>query len=75
MTNALQQKQVECLGRRNRDGIAIEKASDELDEVQQSSDRELAIRALDRDAGLLRQIRLAIDRIDRWQLRPLPVLR
>jgi len=32
----------------NRDGIAIEKCPDALDEVQYATERELAIRSLDR---------------------------
>jgi DnaK suppressor protein len=49
---------------RNRDGIAIEKCSDSLDEVQYATERELAIRSLDRDSNLLRNVRAALDRIE-----------
>ena len=49
---------------RNRDGIAIEKCADALDEVQYATDRELAIRSLDRDSILLRNIRGALGRIE-----------
>jgi DnaK suppressor protein len=49
---------------RNRDGIAIEKSPDALDEVQLATERELAIRSLDRDSGLLRNIRAALRRIE-----------
>src|SRR5271154_576947 len=48
---------------RNRDGIAIEKSADALDEVQHASERELAIRNLDRESNLLRSVRLALRRI------------
>jgi DnaK suppressor protein len=48
---------------RHRDEIVIEKASDSLDEVQQMGERELAIRNLDRDSSMLRQIRHALARI------------
>jgi DnaK suppressor protein len=48
---------------RNRDGIAIEKCPDSLDEVQYATERELAIRSLDRDSNLLRNVRAALDRI------------
>src|SRR5271156_1720841 len=48
---------------RNRDGIAIEKSPDSLDEVQYATERELAIRSLDRDSNLLRNVRAALDRI------------
>ena len=49
---------------RNREGIAIEKSPDALDEVQHAAERELAIRNLDRESGLLRQVKLALHRID-----------
>ena len=48
---------------RNREGIAIEKSPDALDEVQNAAERELAIRNLDRDSNMLRQIRRALARI------------
>jgi RNA polymerase-binding transcription factor len=48
---------------RNRDGIAIERSSDALDEVQQATERELAIRNLDRDSNVLRKVRGALRRI------------
>ena len=49
---------------RNREGIAIEKSPDALDEVQHAAERELAIRNLDRDSNMLRQIRRALARIN-----------
>ena len=49
---------------RNRDGIAIEKSADALDEVQYATERELAIRSLDRDSNLLRNVRGALRRIE-----------
>ncbi len=49
---------------RNREGIAIEKSADALDEVQHASERELAIRNLDRDSHLLRNVRAALQRMD-----------
>jgi DnaK suppressor protein len=48
---------------RNRDGITIEKSADALDEVQHASERELAIRNLDRESNLLRNVRSALRRI------------
>jgi DnaK suppressor protein len=48
---------------RNRDGIAIERSSDAFDEVQQATERELAIRNLDRDSNVLRKVRGALGRI------------
>jgi len=49
---------------RNREGIAIEKSPDALDEVQNAAERELAIRNLDRESNLLRNVRAALARID-----------
>ena len=49
---------------RNREGIAIEKSPDALDEVQHAAERELAIRNLDRESQLLRQVRGALRRIN-----------
>jgi DnaK suppressor protein len=48
---------------RNREDIAIEKTPDALDEVQLAGERELAIRNLDRESNLLRQVRGALARI------------
>ena len=47
----------------NRDEIVIEKAPDALDAVQFAGEREVAIRNLDRDSNMLRQIRGALARI------------
>ena len=49
---------------RNRDGIAIEKSPDALDEVQHATERELAIRNLDRESHLLRHVKGALRRIE-----------
>ena len=48
---------------RNRDGIAIEKSADQMDEIQYASERDLAICNVDRDSLLLRQVRAALRRI------------
>ena len=45
---------------RNRDAITIEKSADALDEVQHAAQRELAIRNLNRDSNLLRDVRSAL---------------
>src|SRR6202051_2515231 len=59
----LEAKQTEWAGGlRNREGIAIEKTADALDEVQLAGERELAIRNLDRESSLLRQGRSALGR-------------
>src|SRR6185312_17104751 len=60
----LEAKQAELAGGlRNREGIAIEKTADALDEVQLAGERELAIRNLDRESNLLRNVRGALSRI------------
>ena len=62
--SVLEVKQAELVRMlRNRDGIAIEKCPDALDEVQYATERELAIRSLDRDSNLLRNVRAALGRI------------
>lgn len=48
---------------RTRDGIAIEKSADQMDEIQYASERDLAIRNVDRDSNLLRSVRAALRRI------------
>jgi DnaK suppressor protein len=65
-TSLLQAKLAELTGSlRNRDEIAIEKASDVIDQVQLMGERELAVRSLDRDSKMLRLIRLALSRASR----------
>src|ERR1035437_4518474 len=60
----LEAKQAELsAGLRNREDIAIEKTPDAIDEVQLAGERELAIRNLDRESNLLRQVRAALGRI------------
>ena len=61
----LQAKQGELSsGLRHRDEIVIEKTPDALDEVQLAGERELAIRNLDREASLLRNVRAALFRLN-----------
>lgn len=60
----LQEKESELLHLvRNRDEIVIEKTPDALDEVQRAAERELAIRNLDRESRLLREVSAALKRI------------
>lgn len=60
----LEAKQTEIsAGLRNREDIAIEKTPDALDEVQLAGERELAIRNLDRESSLLRNIKGALSRV------------
>jgi DnaK suppressor protein len=49
---------------RRRDGIAIEKCPDQLDEIQRASERALAVCNLDREFGHLRNARAALLRIE-----------
>jgi DnaK suppressor protein len=60
----LEAKQAELAATlRRRDEIAIEKSADAIDEVQRAAERELAIRNLDRESNLLRNVRAALRRI------------
>ena len=60
----LEDKQAELsAGLRNREDIAIEKTPDAIDEVQLAGERELAIRNLDRESNLLRNVRSALGRV------------
>ena len=52
----------------NRDGIMIEKTADALDEVQHAAERDLAIHNLNRESNLLRNVRLALDRLEAGSL-------
>ena len=47
----------------SREEIAIEKAPDTLDAIQLAGEREVAIRNLDRDSNMLRQIGQSLARI------------
>ena len=49
---------------RDRDGSVIEKSPDALDEVQHAAERELAIRNLDRESHLLRNVRASLRRMN-----------
>lgn len=60
----LERSEVELVQLLNkRDGIAIEKSADQMDEIQYASERDLAIRNVDRESRLLRQVRAALRRI------------
>src|ERR1700685_1208363 len=48
---------------RKRDGIAIEKSADQMDEIQCATERDMAIRKVDRDSTLQRDVREALRRI------------
>lgn len=60
----LERKEAELLRvLQTRDGIAIEKSADQMDEIQYASERDLAISKTDRESSLLRQVRAALRRI------------
>lgn len=48
----------------SRESIRIQQVADPVDMTSQAAERELAMQGLDRRAGLLRQLRSAIDRIE-----------
>jgi DnaK suppressor protein len=48
---------------RKRDGIAIEKSADQMDEIRYATERELAMRNVDRESHLLRQVKAALKRV------------
>jgi len=49
---------------RKRDGLAIEKSADQMDEIQYASERDLAMRNVDRESSLLRDVKAALRRIE-----------
>ena len=60
----LERKQAELVRvLRKRDDIAIETSADQMDQIQYASERDLAIRNVDRDSGLLRQVKASLRRI------------
>jgi len=48
---------------RNRGGIAVEKSAEQMDEIQYASERDVAIRNVDREFTLLRDVKAALRRI------------
>jgi RNA polymerase-binding protein DksA len=50
--------------RSRREDIAIVRAPDVLDDIQEASDRELALAAIERDGAIANQIRLALRRLE-----------
>jgi len=48
---------------RKRDGIAIERSADQMDEIQYASERDLAIGNVDRESTLLRNVKAALRRV------------
>jgi DnaK suppressor protein len=60
----LERKRVALVrGLQERDGIAIEKSADQMDEIQFASERDLQIRNVDRESTLLGEVKAALLRI------------
>jgi DnaK suppressor protein len=60
----LERKQADLVrALRRLDDIAIQKSADQMDEIQYASERDLAIRNVDRDSALLRQVKASLQRI------------
>src|SRR5580704_8133618 len=55
--------ELECF-KRHRDGIAVERSADQLDEIEAASQRALAVCNLDREFNHLRDARAALRRIE-----------
>ena len=51
-------------GSGNREALAIETSSDELDRIQNAGDREYAMRTMERNSTRLREVREALRRMD-----------
>ena len=61
----LERRRVELIQTlRKRNDIAIEKSPDQIDEIQHAATLELAIRNMDREYKLLRDVKAALLRID-----------
>ena len=58
----------EVMRQDRRDGIAVDRAPDELDEVQQATDRELTLAVIERESDLIDQVRLALRRLEHGTL-------
>jgi DnaK suppressor protein len=60
----LENRQTELKGRNSsRGALAVERTSDELDRIQDSQERELAISTLEGNSTFLREVRDALSRI------------
>src|SRR5580704_17764481 len=61
----LEGRQMELAGRdHSRGALAIEASPDELDRIQESQERELALGDLDRTSKFMREVRAALQRMD-----------
>ena len=61
--NALETRQSE-LGISSRDALAVEASPDEMDRIQHFSEREYAMKHLERNSTRLREVRAALGRMD-----------
>ena len=62
---ALENRQSELgNGSRNRESLAIGASADELDRIQHASDLDSAMGALERNSNRLREVRVALRRLD-----------
>lgn len=60
----LERKKAELThGLRNREGMAIQKSADQMDEIQYAQERELATRTVDRESAVLREVHAALQRV------------
>jgi DnaK suppressor protein len=59
------QNDLEQDGNSSREALVIEGSADELDRVQRAQERDFALGGLDRNAKLLREVRIAIERVDK----------
>jgi DnaK suppressor protein len=59
----LERKEAELVRLLRTDDIVIEKSADQMDEIQYASERDLAIRNVDRESTLLREVKAALRRI------------
>ena len=73
LKTALTAKQAELLGGlRNREGIVIEPAADNIDQIQFAGEREITIAKLNLESVLLGKVRAALSRLDLAGLGPTP---
>ena len=63
---SLRVKQLELSdGRRQREALAIEMSPDDLDRIQNAQERDLAVGVLIRESVRLREVKAALERIER----------
>ncbi len=60
-------KRAELIGRRDPEGIVIERAANSMDELVLANERDLVVERLNREARLLRHISEALERIARGE--------